>query len=939
MGTIKDILNTRVPGRLELWAALVIGAGSFPAGAVSSGFSVREQHREIARQPAGSIKAADLARARQNLQVHEWARRYLESLKRDANKWLPKLDEAFLERMIPDTTPGEALFTPCPACRALGKPYLPHGNWRWKPEAPDTLQCRACDTVFPNVEYPESVVIRSTWGKPQVFTFVGGKPFPVFSYLHGRPSMTGNIRARKVEWMATLADQWAQLYGLTGHLEYAKPVKSILLRFADVYPFWLLHVGYGEYADMDPVVAARQILDLPSDELVYPPNKPDRKLHTGYWTAGRAGAVGLEGRWVRSLVRAYDFTSGAQAEDGGSLYSASERVHIERDLLVESAHLLKADAAINNKSIGNHGAAALVGMVTGEPALVRFGINGFEKTVNQWFLPDGSMPESPCYTIFALEGILDLGQALRGYSDPPGYRDAEGSRIDRYDPYHQTLYKLVWEGMFKALQGDLFYPPFADSFRITHLDPKMLELMVANYPEKKEYLSLLAASLKGDWSKAYAPYAIYYAEPNRDKVPVPELKLPGYCSPDLRIGFMRTGHDGRESLLTLSASHWGIHHHKDSLNLYYWKNGEELLSDLGYLWDHPDKEKTERTMAHNTLLIDQKEQITHGRGGTVEYFIDSQHVKAMRASSGAYPAATRYERAATLVDHGNGNNYVVDLFWVEGGEVHDFIYHGPNSNVTAEAHSVSIPASTARPSLWTKMLAMFRRPVERNTPLLASASIPALYDLENLREIASREGAPYVLRWKTEGGMILSAWNLAGKNEVAYIGDGWGQRDSKNKDRGETLSYVVRRTTGPGLHTRVSLFEGHKEGVEAFVRNVALLPVSVGGAEATVLQVDTSVSRDYIVLSASPEAMTVRTREGQLQTDCRLCVVSTEGGRVKFSATDQGSIIWTPTLRSEADKEGERAGKGDRGAATGFLFPEIPTNLQPSLAGSAASRF
>ena len=34
-----------------------------------------------------------------------------------------------------------------------------------------------------------------------------------------------------------------------------------------------------------------------------------------------------------------------------------------------------------------------------------------------------------------------------------------------------------------------------------------------------------------------------------------------------RIVHGRTGADGRESLLLLSASHWGGHHHLDSLNL------------------------------------------------------------------------------------------------------------------------------------------------------------------------------------------------------------------------------------------------------------------------------------------------------------------------------------------------------------------------------------
>ena len=66
----------------------------------------------------------------------------------------------------------------------------------------------------------------------------------------------------------------------------------------------------------------------------------------------------------------------------------------------------------------------------------------------------------------------------------------------------------------------------------------------------------------------------------------------------------------------LNASDSGGHHHLDSLNLYYWKDGRELLSDLGYLWDHPDKYQTYRTFAHNLVLLDGKDQQRRARGGS-----------------------------------------------------------------------------------------------------------------------------------------------------------------------------------------------------------------------------------------------------------------------------------------------------------------------------------
>ena len=92
-----------------------------------------------------------------------------------------------------------------------------------------------------------------------------------------------------------------------------------MLRFAAVYPHWLVHTGYGEYADLDPHIAAQFINQLPAPELCPPPNQPDRKLHTGYWSAGRASGVGQESGFVRRMVESYDFTCTATDPTGTPL--------------------------------------------------------------------------------------------------------------------------------------------------------------------------------------------------------------------------------------------------------------------------------------------------------------------------------------------------------------------------------------------------------------------------------------------------------------------------------------------------------------------------------------------------------------------------------------------------------------------------------------------
>ncbi|MBQ9366579.1 MAG: hypothetical protein IJT83_02270, partial [Victivallales bacterium] len=59
-------------------------------------------------------------------------------------------------------------------------------------------------------------------------------------------------------------------------------------------------------------------------------------------------------------------------------------------------------------------------------------------------------------------------------------------------------------------------------------------------------------------------------------------------------------------------------------------------------------------------------------------------IKAMRASSKAYPQATTYERTVLQVDHGDAGFYWLDLFKVQGGRQHDYVFHGVSHDFTLE---------------------------------------------------------------------------------------------------------------------------------------------------------------------------------------------------------------------------------------------------------------
>ncbi len=823
------------------------GSSAKHAGEPLLDWKLWEKYRNQVVHPTLTIRKENIENAGKNTGKFEWAANYARNIERLADRYLRHISPDNLPKLIEETTPGDPLWTPCPSCRAKGKPVYPHGLWDWSIETPDQITCTICGVVFPNADFPEDIVINTKWGKPQQLSFYGGEPFVVFGFTEGRPSFTANIRSRKVQWAANYARVLAEAFILTDRPEFASGVRSILLRLAGCYPNWLVHVGYGEYADMDPRIAAQNIKNLPEPELTPPPNQPDRQLWTGFWSAGRASGVGLESDFIRKVVEAYDLTCTATDRAGKQLFSESDRVVIEKDLLLESTILLVCDKQINNKSVSNRTAAGLVGLCTGHPGLVRFGLEGFRKATEEWFLPDGTTSESFFYGLMTLGGIWDFAQASKGYSDPQGYRDVDRSRIDKLNLYRSDAYTRVWEGFFNGLQGDLIYPPNADHFLDMGLDASYVELMVANYPDHPQYLDLLKELCGPNLERPSGPapdryfekentdvtfvgqtlpldlarpastssFSLFYRKPGTEKAANKSLVLRDWNPPSLRIGYMRTGEDGRESLLTLNASHWGGHHESDSLNLYYWKKGAEILSDLGYLWDHPQKwETVMQTFAHNTVLINGREQRKRERDGSMHYFHSDRHVKFMEGSSQAYEETKSYRRSSAIIDHGNGRNYVVDFFLVEGGEYQDYVFH---TNIS---------------------------PLKMANLRVDPFSGPQFYRMVNIRKSVGLQTEPWSVSWEASGQIDATAWLIPTAAEEVFIGDGWGQRDWKNSDIGTTIPYIVRRHAGSGPYRFVAVYEGHEKG-KPFIRNIAY--------ENGVLVVETLLGRDYIMSAVGTE--------------------------------------------------------------------------------------
>jgi len=1011
--------------------ALLLASSSEQAHAESqplTDWSDWHKYRHTVKHPCTVIKPDDLDRMRRNVKRHEWARKYAEGMRKYGERLAAQVTPEYLDAMVEITTP--ATTGPCPACRAKGLPWHPNGQWSWSHRRPNELTCRVCKTVFPNDEFPESVVLQSQWDPRQKLTFVGGDTFKCFGYRYARPSHTGIIRGRKFQFVTSQLHNLAVAYAVAQNPACARAVKAILLRFAEVFPKYLVYAGYGygEYADCDPHVAAERIMDLPNDELVYPPNEPDRKIWTGYWSASRVGSSGMDGGWVSRVTLAYDLTCEATDKDG-PVYADDERVRIEREVLLEGAYLALCDRSINNKSVGNRAGAAMVGLCVGHPGLVRFGIEGFRRTVDDWFLPDGGTSESAAYALMTMGGVRNFPLAFRDYSEPEDYVGPDGQRLDHLNAARDTLYGDCWQGLVWTLQGDLRFPALADSYRTTAISPTFVELLGRCYPTP-EHLALLR-ELSGDVPRARFD-GIFYREPDLQTEGAPPLTLPDVVFPYLSQGYLRRGEDGRRGLAVLNASDWGGHHHLDSLDLYYWQEGRELLSDLGYLWDHPDKKMTTRTLAHNLVVVDGQDQRTRGRGGSLRLFSVTPQVKVMEASSSAYPQAREYRRTCIQVDHGDAGSYLVDIFRVAGGTVRDYVFHGPGNDYAVEGLALEAAIEEATP---VKFAVRFQLPqlseiavagvtlceirddgtegpnlVADPTPPGAGglpkgwgryigdgsaewgmatarggneaavrfrAAAPHANGRVNVALVAGdsdgyrgphalpgRLGAKYRLRfsirgsakrvnvgfvmwpkdpksprdrvhggllriaagddWTTHGAVFslprrsakvanqrasdgskpwrivwdvddeyrFSAWSPGAPGETVLIGDGWGQRDHRNTDRGATLPYIFRRREkANGADAFVSVFAGEMKS-KPLVRGVQRISTAGGVA----LAVGTALGVDLVVSQTASADLTVRAAAGEMLTDARAAVLMTEESSPVYACFVSGTKLVAPSV-------------------------------------------
>jgi hypothetical protein len=337
--------------------------------------------------------------------------------------------------LVPES--GGIFFTECPNCETDAQDY---GNFTWTASKPRQLQCRGCDIIYPNEQYPanQTLTVEAPHDGELRFDYYT-RPDGFRIFFDAR----ADYFAR--EFMEKRARQLAESYHLTGDEQHARRAALILLRFAEVYP------GYPYIFDYP----FKQTIIYPYNNPHIPDMIPYRISHFSWWAHMDISQDLLA---VYDLLREYAPLSDMAGGDA--------RRMIERDLL---GHMTRWVISIadnySNMSPGMWRDFINAGNVLDQPDYVLEGLERVERFVETSFHYDGTW----CQPTFSYDrqvasALSHVRDALSRYQ-PPADTDAEtAARIRRGAQRVTRTVDQQFETLYNATLPNGMYPPVNDTW-------------------------------------------------------------------------------------------------------------------------------------------------------------------------------------------------------------------------------------------------------------------------------------------------------------------------------------------------------------------------------------------------------------------------------------------------------------------------------------------
>lgn len=152
------------------------------------------------------------------------------------------------------------------------------------------------------------------------------------------------------------------------------------------------------------------------------------------------------------------------------------------------------------------------------------------------------------------------------------------------------------------------------------------------------------------------------------------------------IAILETGEgENRRAATLYYGSPQTFHTHIDRLTIDFWAHGRTFLAEMGYPSHWNDKgDRFVRGMASHYVVVMDEKSCKSRKSGFLDSFASGSKVRVVRSHSPEIyrDLAKTYERTFAMIDVGD-DSFLIDLFCVEGGNTHDYLFHGlPHGDFT-----------------------------------------------------------------------------------------------------------------------------------------------------------------------------------------------------------------------------------------------------------------
>lgn len=635
-------------------------------------------------------------RAIQNARQYDWARDIRDRIVARARPWLETSDDDLWNAMVgPDITRTWMVWSDgfCPQCKNDVKMY----NWIidiWS--QPFKVRCPNCQTLFPTNDFSayyrtglnenglfdpkradRSLLFNSQHPDP-------GDPLHLFGVDDGEGYVENDHRWRFIGYYL-VAGQWRQkivggcralgeAYMATGDIRYARKAAILLDRVADLYPTFdfktqgLVYekAGHEGYVTVwhDACEEARELAQV--YDQIFDGIADDAQLVT--FLSQKAKAF--------HLSNPKNKFSGVQnnIEDGILLHTLTHRKRIESNyprtpialLTIETVldwpnnrdRILQLLSEIVETSVKEDG-------MTGEKGLCGYSTifpRSFAELMGRFDRLDSSLLDD------LFKRYPDLHKTYRFHIDT--------WCLDRYYPHEGDC------GSFAS--QSLSYCGAACSKPAQNAEPSMFYFLWRMFELTRDPVFVQVLYKENGQSIEGLPHDLCAESPERFQKQVDdvireegrEIKVNDVHLEEWGLSILRSGAGDSRRAVWLDHDAGGRHSHRDGLNLGLFAYGIDLLPDFGYPpvgyggWSAPKAVWYTRTAAHNTVVVDGKEQ-TGGKGKTALWGAGKQF-DIVRVSAPQLIQGASYERTIAKVDLSGCNFYLIDLFTVRGGTEHAY---------------------------------------------------------------------------------------------------------------------------------------------------------------------------------------------------------------------------------------------------------------------------